>query len=1370
MKNANVIWRTALFAMLSMTMLFAFCATANAAENTAYIYVNSASGSDQNNGSSPEKAVKTLNRAMLSVVTSKADRAVIVLTDAYTLSQMHTEIAHEIPITYTTNDGKVDYGAKGAKLCFGNALRFILNGDSTFENITIEYSGTLNFVAQYNPITFGKGVVTKRTDSDACRVYVVGGWQNPNTGKNVTLDSHITIESGDFYIVVGGTRQSGDGKDLTFTGTHHITVNGGEIDMLYGGSMINHKSQNAVITVNGGSIDALYLSGDEDRILQGTADVVLAGGEIGHVFANNVIRDLTVSLLGSKVENMSVSYTTTAIDTLRRNANRPKTLRYNAFHYSADEIASYTGFTAVQNETVVYTKAGASGSGFGESDPASFENAMQVAAKTGGTVKVIGTIRLQNYTEPTHSGKITISGDTVVIGGTYTFAGETCFADVTLGGSGTLDASAGVFGTAGGIKLASDADLLIKGSASLADGTFSEIRDAKNVSVSGATVKTIIGGNTATNVEVIGGSIGTLKTTDTSIRSFALSVFGGKIDKVIFRNVTGSLTCSLFGGSISACATEGTNVKGKLTTDESKYSLQSLGVAASLFTISKEAVFFLCDGATGSGANAYDASSSLAAAYAALKENGGTLVICGPYTLKTSTAGFKNGKPVTITSSYNGVDYAKENGAELILQTNFFCGGDTEIRDITLTADGRYLSIYGNCHKLVLGENITVNKHETSGTYLSVMGANQSAIQGKATDLTVKSGTWQRVRGGTAANGSRNLTVNLRIEGGEFMEYLTLGSSASHSGDIHAVIKGGRFYQGIYAASLSNAEHYFDSKVSLLIEGGTFYGNIAPAHATLWQYLGSYSGSFDVAIKGGNFDHLTELVGTDRIQGMTSSLQVAKNIDLDAPVSGTMTFTNPIRTNGADPWLFYLDGYYYYTATTGSTLGIARATNIGDLKYAEYVTVYDPEDGKMWSRNLWSPEIHYYSDEEIGEGNGGWYCYIACDNGDNVYHRMYVIKCLDGNDLFGRWGNPVTGEVNVPQKIEAKDIPGFADTWAAGQTDIRIHGKLYMMYVTERGRYTPSDEFYQTINLVEMTNPWTIVGQSAVICKSEYEWEKGGASKNAPEVVEGGTAVYAEDGTVYIVYSGSGYWTTEYQLGQLKYLGGDPLDIRNWEKRPTSILRKSDEINGCGHASYVQDTAGQNWICYHAYIGKDTSSGRYAFVEPYFADKNGVVIADGSEHPAPINTVYETALNPLPLAEKISGFDSLTQSGSASVTLKMTLGKTDYTLNGVTKTMDVAPIIANDRTMLPVRYVGEALGATILWDGATSTATLKTADTEIKITVGASEALVNGQAVQLDSPAFIENSRTYMPVRFVAETLGATVIWDGVTSTATITK
>ena len=120
--------------------------------------------------------------------------------------------------------------------------------------------------------------------------------------------------------------------------------------------------------------------------------------------------------------------------------------------------------------------------------------------------------------------------------------------------------------------------------------------------------------------------------------------------------------------------------------------------------------------------------------------------------------------------------------------------------------------------------------------------------------------------------------------------------------------------------------------------------------------------------------------------------------------------------------------------------------------------------------------------------------------------------------------------------------------------------------------------------------------------------------------------------------------------------------------------------------------------------------------------------------------------------------------------VKMTIGKGTGYINGIGRPLDAAPIIRENRTMLPVRFVAEAFGATVAWDGDTSTATLTTETVEIKITIGAAIAYVNGEEVALDSPAFIENSRTYMPVRFVAEKLGATVGWDGVTSTATLTK
>jgi len=120
--------------------------------------------------------------------------------------------------------------------------------------------------------------------------------------------------------------------------------------------------------------------------------------------------------------------------------------------------------------------------------------------------------------------------------------------------------------------------------------------------------------------------------------------------------------------------------------------------------------------------------------------------------------------------------------------------------------------------------------------------------------------------------------------------------------------------------------------------------------------------------------------------------------------------------------------------------------------------------------------------------------------------------------------------------------------------------------------------------------------------------------------------------------------------------------------------------------------------------------------------------------------------------------------------VKLTIGNMTGYVNGVAKTLDAAPIIRNSRTMLPVRFVAESLGATVGWDGATSTVTVTGAGVQLEIKIGAATAKVNGEEVALDSPAFIENSRTYLPVRFVAEKLGATVAWEGTTGTATLVK
>lgn len=118
----------------------------------------------------------------------------------------------------------------------------------------------------------------------------------------------------------------------------------------------------------------------------------------------------------------------------------------------------------------------------------------------------------------------------------------------------------------------------------------------------------------------------------------------------------------------------------------------------------------------------------------------------------------------------------------------------------------------------------------------------------------------------------------------------------------------------------------------------------------------------------------------------------------------------------------------------------------------------------------------------------------------------------------------------------------------------------------------------------------------------------------------------------------------------------------------------------------------------------------------------------------------------------------------------LTIGSRKISVFGREIKNDVAPKIVNDRTMLPIRIVAESLGGTVTWNGELQRVTIQKGADVILITIGADTAYVNGTAVKLDAAAFVENGRTYLPLRFVSETLGAQVAWNEAEKTVTITK
>ena len=143
--------------------------------------------------------------------------------------------------------------------------------------------------------------------------------------------------------------------------------------------------------------------------------------------------------------------------------------------------------------------------------------------------------------------------------------------------------------------------------------------------------------------------------------------------------------------------------------------------------------------------------------------------------------------------------------------------------------------------------------------------------------------------------------------------------------------------------------------------------------------------------------------------------------------------------------------------------------------------------------------------------------------------------------------------------------------------------------------------------------------------------------------------------------------------------------------------------------------------------------------------------------------------------EDVVNNNSRNENKESSNTIVLTIDEHDALVYGTTKTNDVAPKVVNDRTMLPARFIAENLGATVEWDGEKQLVTItgkneKQEDVTILITIGSDYAKVNGEDVKLDSPDFVENDRTYTPIRFISENLGATVEWNETEQTVTIQR
>jgi hypothetical protein len=130
--------------------------------------------------------------------------------------------------------------------------------------------------------------------------------------------------------------------------------------------------------------------------------------------------------------------------------------------------------------------------------------------------------------------------------------------------------------------------------------------------------------------------------------------------------------------------------------------------------------------------------------------------------------------------------------------------------------------------------------------------------------------------------------------------------------------------------------------------------------------------------------------------------------------------------------------------------------------------------------------------------------------------------------------------------------------------------------------------------------------------------------------------------------------------------------------------------------------------------------------------------------------------------------NDITASKELTNSIVLTLGKPDVFINGNKKILEAPPVLDGDYTLIPFRFIGEALGAKVEWNGDDQRVTLTLNGKTIVLSINSKSASVSGNKVDLDAPAKIINGFTMVPLRFVGEALNQKINWDDATKQITI--
>ena len=296
--------------------------------------------------------------------------------------------------------------------------------------------------------------------------------------------------------------------------------------------------------------------------------------------------------------------------------------------------------------------------------------------------------------------------------------------------------------------------------------------------------------------------------------------------------------------------------------------------------------------------------------------------------------------------------------------------------------------------------------------------------------------------------------------------------------------------------------------------------------------------------------------------------------------------SNPIAPDSCpDPFVKYVDGYYYTIFTAFDRLELYRSRHLSTLINDQSKVVYKGGDNVI-KADIWAPEFYF------DKGRKRWYIYSngTLVPGDLDTQRLFCLES-ETDDIFSDYH--FKGLID-PDTYCIDSSPYYNE-----YTDT-----LYFSYALIGGGQNQ-------VCIAKMDNPFTINEQSRrVICHAEYDWEL-----HTGRVNEGGCFI-EQGGELYLAFSANNGDSKPYCVGLLKFLGDYKKDDLNspelWQKLDRPLLKAGGGIFCTGHNSFFRSPDGSElWIAFHGRTDPaETTWHRPLCFKKAELDKDGRFIMD----------------------------------------------------------------------------------------------------------------------------------------------------------------